>query len=382
LIVTALAISVTDCGRDVARKVTEFQESFHVSGLAFDPDNGLLAVSCVGSNQVHIWSLSDTPKMMRSLKQDPDTPAEAWALSYSKVDGLRFTKDGKRLVNAHNGGEGNHFRIIRIWSATSWTPVADVTEEKAGGGPFPAQIAVSRDGKFIIRARSWGTMPDFGGPRNQYGLAFMQLEAFNSDTGQLAWTVDLPVAPEELALSPDGRRAAIVGFAAYPGAPQGQRSLVAKLCLVDLEARSVESCFNVLEHSAYLYLAAWSPDGRYIAITGSPGEDGKGRSLPGPGFEIFDAASGRITGSFTSDDQVAALQYSQDGRYLLVAGWQHVEIWDSQHTTLLQTITPFGIPGITPQRGGEPSVTAAKLSADGHRLAIAFQANVRVYDLK
>ena len=363
LIITMLAFSISGCGRDVAQRGTEFQDSFHVSGLAFGPGD-VLAASSVGSNEVHIWSLTDKPKLVKTLKQDPDTPTEAWALSYSQVDGLRFTKDGSRLLNAHNGGEGNHFRIIRIWSTTSWTLIADVAEEKAGGGPFPAQIAVSSNGKFVIRPRG------------------VHLEAFDTDTGQLAWSVELPVPSEELALSPDGRRAAIVGFDASLGPPQGPRTLVAKLCFVDLEARSMESCFNVLEHSAYLYLAAWSSDGRYVAITGSPGEDAKGRSFPGPGLEIVDAASGRITGSFTSNDRVAVLQYSQDGRYLLVAGWQQVEIWDSQHTKLLQRITPFGVPGLTIIRGGEPLVTAAKLSADGRRLAIAFQATVRVYELK
>jgi len=365
LIVMTLAFSIAGCGRDVAKRATEFQDSsFHVSGLAFSPDGALLATSSVGTNEVHIWSLTDKPKMIKTLEQDPDTTFEAWALSYSQVDGLRFTEDGSRLLNAHNGGEGNHFRIIRIWSTTSWTPIADVAEEKAGGGPFPAQIAVSSNGKFVVRARG------------------MQLEAFDTDTGQLAWSVSLPVPSAELALSPDGRRAAIVGIDNSAGPPQGPRTLVAKLCFLDVEARSVGSCFNVLEHSTYLYLAAWSPDGRYVAITGSSGEDTKGRSLPGPGLEIFDTVSGRITGSFPPlNDYVAVLQYSRDGRYLLVAGWQQVEIWDSQHTKLLQRITSSGVPGVTHVRGGEPPVTAARLSMDGRRLAIAFQTTVRVYDL-
>jgi WD40 repeat protein len=351
LIMMALAFSIAGCGREVAQRVTEFQDSFHGSGLAFGPGDALLAASSVGSNEVHIWSLADKPKLVKTLKQDPDGPAEAWALSYSQVDGLRFTKDGGRLLNAHNGGEGNQFRIIRIWSTTSWTPIADVAEEKAGGGPFPAQVAVSNNGKFVIRPRS------------------VHLEAFDTATGQLAWSVELPVPSEELALSPDGRRAAIVGIDNSAGPPQGPRTLVAKLCFVDLEARSVESCFNALEHAQPQHVAAWSSDGRHIALSGDPNSD------------IFDVTGKRTVGTFTFDEQIAALQYSADGRYLVVTGWDRVEVWDSQHTKLLQRITPSGVPGLTILRGGEPAITAAKLSADGRRLAIAFQATVRVYDL-
>lgn len=361
LIVMALAFSITSCGREVAKRATEFQDSFHVSGLAFGPGDGIVATSSVGSDEVHIWSLTDKPKLIKTLRQDPDGPIESWALSYSQVDGLRFTKDGSRLLSATNGGDANHFRIARIWSATSWTPIADITEEKAGGGPFPAQIAFTGNGKWIIRPRG------------------AQLQAFDRDTGELAWTVDLPLNAQELASSPDGGHAAIVGFDAK-NSPQWP--LRAQLCFIDLEVRVVQSCVTVLEHSQYLHLATWSPDGRYVAVTGDPGEDAKGRSLPGPGLQIFDTTSGRISGSSPPiSEPVTALQYSQDSRYLLVVGWSRAEIWDSQHTKLLQRITPFGLPGLTTIPGGEPSITAAKFSTDSHRLAIAFQGNVRIYDL-
>ena len=365
LIVMALAFFIASCGKDVAKRAMEFQDSFHVSGLAFGPNDGLLAASSVSSNEVHIWSLSGQPKLVNTLEQDPDDAVAAWALSYSQVDGLRFAKDGSRMLNAHNGGEGNHFRIIRIWSTASWEPIADVAEEKAGGGLTAALVAISGSGKLAIRPRG------------------MQLEAFDTDTGQMAWSVSLPVPAAEFALSPDGRRAVIVGIDNSAGPPQGPRTLVDKLCFVDMEARAVGSCFDVLDHSTYLYLAAWSPDGRYIAITGSPGEDAKGRPFPGPDLEILDASSGQITDSFnTFHDLVTALQYSGDGRYLLTAELNKVEIWDSRHKKLLQRITPLGVSGLTTIRGGEPPITAAKFSADGRRLAIAFQGTVRVYELK
>ena len=199
LIVTTVAFSMLGCGREVAKKVAEFQDTFHApafsldaallpghaDALAFSPDGGLLAASSAGNNEVHIWSLTDKPKLIKVLKQDPDAPVKSWGSAVGTTDGLRFTKDGTRLVNAHRGGSGNHFRIIGIWSTTSWTPIADVAEENAGREIGAAQIAVSSDGKFVIRARDWGPTPDLGGPRNQYGPAYKQLEAFDTDTGQL-----------------------------------------------------------------------------------------------------------------------------------------------------------------------------------------------------
>jgi WD40 repeat protein len=110
---------------------------------------------------------------------------------------------------------------------------------------------------------------------------------------------------------------------------------------------------------------AWSPDGHRIVIGGDPGES----PTPLPALETFDVDTQKRIKIYPSRGHMTALNYSADGKYLLV-GWliEGVEIWDAAHTKLLQRISG--------------RVTAARFSVDGRHLATAIEGDVTIWDMK
>jgi WD40 repeat protein len=110
----------------------------------------------------------------------------------------------------------------------------------------------------------------------------------------------------------------------------------------------------------------WSPDGHRIAVGGTTGDPT--RRDP-PALELLDSDTGQGLQGFAGPSNMIALDYSPDGKYLLV-GWGNVavEIWDSGHTKLLQRIP------------GHP--TAARFSPDGRHVAVAESRDVTVWDIR
>ena len=356
-VATAIVGLVACSSGSVATKIVEFHESIDVWSLAFSPDGQHLAVSSPTYTEVHVWKWpGKTPELVQKLQQQGG----------GQLNGLRFTRDGKFLASAHGPGKEN--QLVRIWSGLTWSLVGDIAEVKAVGGVLEnANLEFTPDAKFLVRVAGGGWYMD--------GLTKVilvdGLVVYDGDTRQRLWGLPLPVNGEEFALSPDARSAVVVGMERRER--NGDPFLQAKLCLVDLDGKQVASCDDILPGASYLGFAAWSPDGHYIAVSGDPGESSdpgkRGKPLPGPGLALFDVKNRRTVSTFPVHDHLAQLEYSPDGRYLVVGSWfRGVEIWNSEHTKLLQHISG--------------RITAAKLSVDGRHLAVANGEDVTIWDIR
>lgn len=106
---------------------------------------------------------------------------------------------------------------------------------------------------------------------------------------------------------------------------------------------------------AYTYHVVWQPDGRRVIAFGN-------------NRVTLDMASGQITSLPMQDREgVQTVQYSPNGRYLMIATDTGVELWDGTYEHRLQKI------------GGQ--VHDARFSSDGRFLAIAVGPGVSIWEI-
>jgi WD40 repeat protein len=332
----------------VATKVAEFAEDFVVSSVDFNADGTQLATNAmVDGLDVHIWDWRGKSHIVRVLNKNAAAGAG---------NALHYSVDGSLLAVGHTRAiERYGFALIRIWSVRSGDVVHDIAEPKGAGDEMA--FAFTPDGKFFVRT------VDRGGQPGDY------LVVHSTATWKQVWGLStLPFIPHSMALSPDGRLAAVGGetlalesmkMKAYP-----------KILLVDLDAKQVVRTIDqpFPEHNEIQTLA-WSPDGKSLAAGAVV--DGTYR---GPdAVKIFDPITGaQIFGEPAASAFVYGLSYSPDGRYL-AEGYieSHVRIWDGQHKTILQAI---------PVNNHFRCVL--KMSRDSRYLAIAVGKQVSIWELK
>jgi WD40 repeat protein len=353
--IACLYVLLTACSgglgmHSVATKAADVRESSDTWSLAFSSDGKMLAVSSPNSGEVHLWDWRKG-QLIRALQQD-DAGGE--------INGLRFSSDGGFLASAH-GATGKN-RIVRIWHAATGAVAGDVVEAKSGAFPlFYAALEFTPDASTLIRVQQ---------PRADEDPAKDSFIVYDTKTWERKWAISVnPTQPQLLALSPDGTEVALVGWERVlrPGPanpatpPYVSRS---NIVLIDLANQRVRFSSRIMADDCVLEFVAWSSGGQYIAVGGYCFDP---RPDP-PALEIIDAKSGKAVASATSGSNMIALDYSSDGKYLLV-GWAAVgvEIWDSRHAKLLQTIS------------GHPS--AARFSPDGRHLGIAEGRGITVWNI-
>jgi WD40 repeat protein len=137
--------------------------------------------------------------------------------------------------------------------------------------------------------------------------------------------------PNSLALSPDGKMAAVGGQTLGPGVVN-----TARIVIIDLSARKVARTMNDALPQGAVQQLAWHPDGIHLAAGGIVGED----SDKADAVRIFDVSSGEIVaGEGHGSAHIWALRYTRNGKYLIESGFgKTVRIWDGQHRQLLQEI--------------------------------------------
>lgn len=106
----------------VAKRVSEFRESFDVGGLDFSPDGEQIAVNAalVGPD-VHIWSWRDRPSIVRTL---------ALPLPTDGGRAIVYNPAGTLLAVGHERSAPGS-EIIRIWNPKTGALVTEIAE--AGG---------------------------------------------------------------------------------------------------------------------------------------------------------------------------------------------------------------------------------------------------------
>src|SRR5262249_10685100 len=252
-----------------------------IGSLAFSPDGVHLASA--SDDTVKIWDTT-TSKMIDTLKYP------GWVTS------VAYSPDGKRIVA---GGSGT---TVKVWDAP--------TREEIPILPIPAdnfsRMACSPDG------RSLAVMGKDG-----------RLLICDAATGRVSHALRGHVgtvwaAP---AFSPDGKLLATGSF---------DRTVR----LWDAEAG--RELLTLRGHTGQIWGVAFSPDGRRL-VSGGKGSDGAGEALiwdANPLVERANAEPLRTLDHVAGHPHVA---YSPDGRWIVVSG-KVIKLWDAETGRLKHTL--------------------------------------------
>jgi WD40 repeat protein len=275
------------------------------------------------------------------------------------INGLRFSSKGDLFASAH--GPSAEDNIIRVWSTRTGAVLKDIADSTSeAANVLNAALEFTPDGSSLIRVQPGGWY--MNGPKKVFIDSFF---VYDTQAWQATWSLRTdPFRPQALGLSPDGRSAAVAGQEPVLEKTPPIRQQP-KILLVDLADRRIRLTANILSLDCWLEFVVWSPDGRRIAVGGNA----VGQANRVPGVQILDSSTGEVLESIPARSNLVALDYSADGKYLLV-GWGNdgIQIWDAAHTKLMQRIS------------GDHG--AARFSWDGHHLAIATRRSVAIWDMK
>jgi WD40 repeat protein len=300
---------------DVATKIAELSERYGAEippGVAFSPDGKYVAVSSDHEN-INIWEWRRNRIEETIVKPKGFTEGQI-------ANPLAYSPDGRWLANSE--GPGDAHEAIRVWDTATWKVAADIID------PTP-MISVGAtftpDGKFLVRSAQRTVLPGDN----------LILHAVG--TWQQVWAIQLQsnFEPDSLAISSDGRLAAIGGAqASVPNVADiaekiRQMKRSPTIDLIDLQQRRIVRTI----HTEAQGCIAWAPDNLRIAVAGWSR------------VELFNTQSGdRLISEPWSDSSHMNVQFTPDGRFFVESDMngkgtgRGVRIWDGQHAKLLQEI--------------------------------------------
>lgn len=322
----------------VASLVTKLHESAEIWALAFNPSNQELATTSPGSGEVHVWQWSGgSPRISKTLSIFGGGQARG-----SNPSGLVYNPNGKWLAAGHPVAEGD--KLLRVWDSGTGAVAHDISDPVGGSRFFG--VAFSPDGRLLLRSQETGQ------------LAGENLVVASTESWERSWGLRTsPFEPATFALSRDGRFVALGGLVRV-AADGAKPYLQPQIKVINSEKREIARSFDVLSPSCELRFVAWGPDGTRIAVGGRPVF--AGNRLTHATIQVLDVSKG-VMGEYQSESasHVQGLIYTPNGEYFIIAWDAGVEIWNSEHTKLLQVI---------------PAATSAvAVSADSHYLAVATQ---------
>jgi WD40 repeat protein len=249
-----------------------------VEGLAVSPD-GLVAASASRDGMLKVWDLAT------------HRPAGETVEGIGGFACVAYSPTGKTLVA---GGFAGEFVLVE-------GGVKRTLQESSASGPAAVRaVDFAPDGATVATGSDDGIVRlwDVSSGRVRYALEGHVRAAAAPD---FAPGLELPIAVNDLAFSPDGRMLASVGMdgqAIFWDTPSGRVRM------------------QISGNCGPLWSLAFSPDGRTIALGGSQGiallnvEGGQSRRSPG--------AAGRIT----------SILYLLGGTTLASAGSDGINLWD------------------------------------------------------
>jgi WD40 repeat protein len=257
-----------------------------VHAVVYSPDSRLLA-STANDGTVRLWE-AVTAKPLHVLRS-PEC----------RLLDVTFSADGKRLFSGGDAGE------VRVWDNEAGRelghiPLAD--PQRGEKKLWITRLHPTPDGRMILELGYDPTVLNGG--------ATEILTSLDLATGRRKGRAEIrPSWGPLCAFSPDGR------------------ALASRAVLLDTTTGKERV---KLEGAADLFgYRAFSPDGRLVAGLVSRTEtDGMMTSSKPVGIRIWDTASGRAVNDIPTDDFVAQLAFSPDGRYLSAADGDGIRLWE------------------------------------------------------
>lgn len=341
--------------KNVAIKVTELPEKYNINvqGLDFSPNGKFLAVRSA-DEFINIWDWQ-AGRIARTVEKAQG------AEDGLTTEPMRYSPDGRLFAACHERAVNNI--LARIWNTDTWQVAHDIVDALPGGC---RAIGFTPDGKSLLRIS-----------HRNHNFPADDFIVYDVDTWRPQWGLRTwPFYPNALAISPDGKFAALGGEVIVPGPIPDKQQIV----IVDLAKHAIVNTIPDTVSFSFGRLA-WSPDGAYLAAIGHRAWDGaanhgQGAYVGGPDtFMVFDAHSGKqVTAGQWGELGQLSLRYTPDGKYLIEGDVNDkgtglgARIWDSQHRELLQTI-----PG---------NVGSLAVSKDGRFLAIGSDKKTTIWQLK
>ena len=331
-----------EAGSKPAEKVAHFSEDDDVSSMEFSPDGNNLAVGTFLKLHINVWD-------WRGHKITKTLLKPAVNFDYKSSDGIRYSPDGRLLAVAHGlAAKENGRGVVSIFNVWTGSVIHEIAKPLGGG--VSSRIAFSPDGKLFYLhydSRSY---------ENQF-------TAYDTDSWNEIWALrTVPLHASSLAISPEGKYAALGGFTVAPDATMQPQILIIDLVIKNT-LKTIDNAFptpNIVQQ------VAWNFDSLHIATGGLVG----GTSAGTDAVRIVDVQSGAIiAGEAAALAKVLALRYTPNGKYLLESGIDGmVNIWDGQHTKLLQSIS-------------DKRANALAVSKDGIYAAISDGREVQIWKL-
>ena len=324
---------------EVAVEVATLTETMEVYGLDFSPDGKhLAATATLDGIEVHVWDWQGS----RIVKKMNKGRGALGIMS----DPLKYSPDGRLLAACHSRAGATGSVVVHIWDAQTGEIAGSIAEDSGAC----LGIGYTLDGQTLIRL-------EVVGPRGGESII-----GYNLSKGQPDWGLRTePFDPSTLAISADGKFAALGGGNFGPGIPHQPQILI-----VDLLKHTIVRTIDAFPLENMITSLAWHPDGVHIAagtIGGHPDI-----------VKIFDAVTGdlvaaEVEGRSKYKNRIYALRYSPDRKYLAESAINgNIRIWDGQHQNLLQEIH------------GE--ATSLAFSRDGRFLAMGGDRKILIWKMK
>ncbi len=333
---------------DIATKVATLNERGRgviVYALDFSPDANHVAALAEREN-IDIWDwraerIEKTIEMPRGMMPALGTNC------------IQYSPDGRLLAACGGAGLGDVF--VRFWRTADWTVAQDIVDHGTGS---VVAMAFTPNGQSFLRLVVRGIKLPGITPGDNFLVHAMA-------TGQRLWSLSWEnFDPQELAVSPDGRYAAVGGEVSSPipdpGRPVPQWRYDPVIYLVDLQQRKVA---KTLRGDA-MGSIAWNPDGSRIAVAGQLH------------VEIFEVTSGsRVFHERMESSGRMHVLFTPDGKYLIEGDLNGMgrglgaKIWDIVHSKLLQEVV-----------GGD--VGDIRISRNSRFLAVGGTSRITIWQIK
>lgn len=344
------AESGTAEAQSVATKVTEFSAEKDLSALAFCPDGQCLAAKAQSAPVVYVCSLAQASCTILAT-----TDGESLGILHKSA--LRYSPDGRLLALVHDWANMTIHpvqSVVHIWSVASGQLV-HVIGDSQWGSTYPS-LEFSPDGRCLVRLYQHRAPGD-------------QLVVLGTSDWKPVWGLrTLPFQPQALALSPDGKTAALGGIEI--GAPIGARRN--PIWIISTTTHKTVRKIDTVSGLVEIVGISWSPHGEHIAVAVSLLDE----SVHADTLKVLDVSTGKVVASAAAPDEfLYGIKYARDGKYLIEDGTSGVvTIWNSSLTHVVQQINVGRTLNIA--RG------PLAVSRDGRLLAVAAGPAISVWEFK